>query len=96
MKFATVKTQLEKQYTKAKQPLILNLSNQELIQFDEVFRDILEFSKTKTKTKYNLANLNVIEIDLSDNKLRHFFKGPINFSTQKLESVTTLNLLNNL
>lgn len=96
MKIATVKTQLEKQYKKARQPLALDLSNQELIQFDEVFHDIVDFSKTKTKTKYNFANLNIVEIDLSDNKLVHFFKGPISFSTQKLESVHTLNLLNNL
>jgi hypothetical protein len=96
MKIATVKSQLEKKYKKAKQPLALDLSGQELIQFDEVYRDIVEFSKTKSKTKYNFHNLNIVEVNLSNNRLVHFFKGPITLSTHRLESVETLNLLNNL
>ena len=53
MKIATAKTLLEKQYKKAKQPLTLDLSNQDLVHFDQVFQDIVDFSKTKSKTKYN-------------------------------------------
>lgn len=55
------------------------------------------------KTRYNFSSLDISEIDLSYNKLTHFFtaeKSRELFSKfkplQPLESVVTLNLLNNL
>lgn len=84
-------------------PICLDLSNQGLESFDRIYEEIIDFAKTNVKTRYDFSNLDIAEIDLSSNKLTCFLGVDKNAKLfaeykplQKLDSVKSLNLLNNL
>ena len=81
----------------------MDLSHQSFQSFDPIYDEIIDFAKTNVKTRYDFSNLDIFEIDLSHNKMTSFFskeKEALLFAKfkplQRLSSVKSLNLLNNL
>jgi hypothetical protein len=41
--------------------------------FDELYQIIYDHAKKNPKTKYDFSKLNIRELDVSGNQMRHFF-----------------------
>ena len=67
----------------------LDCRNMGLKSFEDVYNTIIEFSKQNTTVKYDFHKLNISEIDVSDNKMTHFFDVN-NYPTKSVKKLTSV------
>jgi hypothetical protein len=70
-------------------PINLDCRNMDLKSFEDVYNTIIEFSKQNTTVKYDFQKLNLYEIDVSDNKMTHFFDAN-NYPTKSVRKLTSV------